>query len=187
MLTRIATLVIACVVTVSCASSAPKRAPSAVLASSPDTYYFDCDTPEGRFSQSSFPSTARELAVSGNLTVVLTRDDPKWIPSARVILVGEDNKLVAALLFDVDKQAPDSLRVSVGAPRTTPRALGVTTWREHKIIQFAVRLSPAGEFGVSVAGGPVQSLKLDDSSARRISFVCSTGQFKFSDVRFGIP
>lgn len=179
---RIAPLLVACVVIAGCASSAPRPARTGLFDSPADTYYFDCDTPEGRFSQSSLPSTTQGLTVSGNLTVVLTRDDPKWIPSARVILVGDDNKPVMGLLFDVDKQSPNSLRVTVGSPGATPRAIGTTPWQQ-KIIPFAVRLSPSGELGVSVAGGPSQSLRLDGFSVRKVAFVCSTGQFKFSDVR----
>jgi hypothetical protein len=152
-----------------------------------ETYYFDCDVPEGRFAEWNRTVRGSEVHVSGSIELIEPRRDPTWRPVANVFVSGEDPSFYAGLRLSVDGDSQDSVQVSlIGSTGAAPGdALISRPWRGERI-PFSLVLTRSGELTVR-AGDGSRAVHVSPFAPQNVRLSCSTGQFKYRDVSVDVP
>jgi hypothetical protein len=147
-----------------------------------ETYYFDCDVPEGRFAEWNRTVKGSEVHVSGIIELIEPRRDPTWRPVANVFVTGKDSSFYAGLRLTVDWDSQDSVHVSlIGTTGAVGGdALISLPWR-GETIPFSLVLTHSGELTVR-AGDGSRAVHVSQFEPQNVRLSCSTGQFKYRDV-----
>jgi hypothetical protein len=168
-------LIASIVVTAGCAST-PQPIDSA------ESYYFDCDTAPGAFSDWNRTIAAASIRVTGTIELREPRQDPKWIPAANIWFIGAIRSQQAGIQASVQPNAPDELQIRLiqpSAPIVGPIPASVE-WKGNPA-PFSMSLSGSNSLSVTVAGKS-QSISLTGFSTAKFSMTCSTADFHFKDV-----
>jgi hypothetical protein len=163
---------------VGCAKPPPQPA-------APTTNYFDCDVPPGRFSQWNQTISSNDTGLSGTLQMIEGRKDPKWLPSASVYLIGQDNVQSVGLKMILFNEEPNNVDLVIldSGGKDKHDKLASIPWA-GKAVGFSVLLTDAGALTVT-ADGRSETVNLPGFRPQKVALVCSTGQFKFADVVIG--
>jgi hypothetical protein len=159
-----------------CAALSPRQ---------PETYYFDCDVPEGRFSEWNRTVKGREVQVSGTLELIEPRRDPGWSPVANVYISGKDQSY-AGLRLVVDQDSQGLARVLlVTSTGPTGEVLISHPWQGESI-PWSLTLTPSGELSARALDS-TRSVHVRPFEPESVHLGCSTGQFKYRDVSVDVP
>jgi len=155
----------------------------AICAASP--MKFDCDVPANRFSSVSEETTGT-LAISGTVALIQAREG-NYMPVAGARLISSDgSRRVGFQLV-----APSAHRTEFNIIFNIDAGDGL---KQYTMGQVDMR-TPAS-FSLAISNAGKISLAIGDKSFDRgtlalrggkIEVLCSTGQFKFSDLNFGNP
>lgn len=144
---------------------------------------FDCDVPADRYSSVS-QDTDGPLAVSGVVELVAARSGA-FVPVAGARLVGADGKVSAGFQI-VALNGPKSSTFDVVLNLNQGGALkqyNVTQIDTKAAIPFWLTLD--GDKLTLAVGDKKVGVDFVSIPGGKMMIFCSTGQFKFSDVRFG--
>src|SRR5580765_3354349 len=163
------------VILAGCVSTAP-RAPI------PITYYFDCDVPPGKFSEWTRTVDGSQVRATGTLQLIEPRHDPAWRPVASVFITGNDDSLSVGLRAMIDWHFPEVVHLLPIGPDglVMGKSLISMPWR-GELIPFAISFNNSGELKVSAAGQS-RELKFHSFNIHKVELICSTSQFKFTNV-----
>ena len=155
--------------------------PLTVLATG-NAFNFDCDTPAGRFSQVEMPVGVGGVVVTGELQLNEARSDPRWVPTAFVMLHNGEPESGVGFRAAVLRESADKITLHAQNLEIDDlSAFGSVPWAT-KTIPFKLELSKSGQMIVSAGSETIEvedSLKL----ASTLSLGCSTGDFSFREIR----
>ena len=168
------TLLLAVLLLSSCAVT-PQHTPGS------ESYYFDCDTPPGKFSEWNRSIIATSIRVTGSIEVRTIREDPHWQPAASVWFIGQNGSRIGLQAF-VTRESPDRLQIQLRelADRAAPMIFASTNWTDGPV-PFTLSLGDSGVLSTTIAGKD-QSLSLGKSAVTKFGLSCSTGVFHFNDI-----
>ena len=165
------------------AVSAGLLASPAICAASP--LKFDCDVPADRFASVS-EETAGALAISGTVALVLAREG-KYLPVAGARLISSDEsrsvgfQLVAPSANRTEFNIIFNINAGDGLKRYTVGQVDL-----QSPAHFSLAISDAGKISLAIGDKSFDGGTLVLNGGK-IMVLCSTGQFKFSDLNFGSP
>ena len=165
------------------AVSAGLLASPAICAASP--LKFDCDVPADRFASVS-EETAGALAISGTVALVLAREG-KYLPVAGARLISSDEsrsvgfQLVAPSANRTEFNIIFNINAGDGLKRYTVGQVDL-----QSPAHFSLAISDAGKISLAIGEKSFDGGTLVLNGGK-IMVLCSTGQFKFSDLNFGNP
>jgi hypothetical protein len=147
-----------------------------------ESYYFDCDTPPGKFSDWNRTVAAKTLRATGTLELKESRQDPRWYPVGSVWLIASGESDRAGMQAFVAPDSPDYLQVRLVrvASRVDAPVFASLKWKDGPI-PFSLSLSATNVLTATVAGKS-QSISLAPFAMAKFSLTCSTGDFHFNDV-----
>jgi hypothetical protein len=151
--------------------------------SASEAYYFDCDTPPGKFSEWNRTIAAKTLHATGTIELKESRHDPRWYPVGSVWFVASGEFDEAGIQAFVAPDSPDYLQVRLAktVPRVDAPIFVSLIWKDVPI-PFSLSLSASNVLTATVAG-KTQSITLAAFAPAKFSLACSTGDFHFKDVR----
>jgi hypothetical protein len=157
-------------------TSTPQRSGGA------ESYYFDCDTPPGRFSEWNRTLAATTIRATGTIELTEPRKDPRWYPVGSVWLIGSSESGKAGFQAFVAPDSPDDLQVRLVKPhqQVNAPAFAVLKWKDGPI-PFSLSLDGSNLFSITIAG-KAQSISVGPLAMAKFSLTCSTGDFHFKDV-----
>ena len=142
---------------------------------------WDCDTGEGNFSLLQTTQEGPAYRISGRVSAVVLRDDPRWVPSATVWIDAAGDDWVA---IRISRTRPNQLEV-----RLSWRTGGQVQERSFATlapateVPFELRLSPAGEATARFGEAQATTRFLPRPNGT-VALTCSTGEFLFENVEF---
>jgi hypothetical protein len=156
--------------------------PSIALAASPLEY--DCDTASGSFSELKQPGIAgKPVAVRGTVQARQLRADGRWMPVAAASVKSDDGDIVMLRITAVEHdKGPLRLQLLTRKNGNNNEQVLASTPIDQAV-PFSIVPSANG---VAVTLGSERrqvAFAQDKPSATSVS--CSTGEFLFTDLRFG--
>ena len=157
-------------------TSTPHRSASA------ESYYFDCDTPPGEFSDWNRTIAAITIRATGTIELTKPRKDPSWYPAATVSFIGPKESGKAGIQAFVAPDSPDDLQVRLvkSSPPVSAPVFALLKWKDGPI-PFSLSLSGSNLLSATI-GGKTQSMSVANFAVEKFSLTCSTGEFYFKDV-----
>jgi len=146
---------------------------------------FDCDVPADRFSSVS-EETAGALAISGTVALIQAREG-NYMPVAGARLISSDGnrrvgfQLVAPSVHRTEFNIIFNIDAGDGLKQYTMGQVDMQT-----PARFSLAISDAGKISLAIGDKSFDGGSLALSGGK-IEVLCSTGQFKFSDLNFGNP
>lgn len=155
----------------------------AISAASP--MKFDCDVPANRYSSVSEETTGT-LAISGTVALILAREG-NYLPMAGSFLESSDGsrrvgfQLAASSANRTQFNIIFNINAGDGLKQYT---VGQVDMKDPA--NFSLAISDAGKISLAIGDKSFDGGTLVLNGGK-IMVLCSTGQFKFSDLNFGNP
>jgi len=145
-------------------------------------FSFDCDVPPARFSIWAGNLSPGTQKVTGSIELLEPRNSDEWLPTAKVLLSGDEDDDYFGLQLYVDRDNPSKIQVALqsSSQSTKPYVINSIEWKA-KPIKFAIFLIDSGKLEVTVNENYGVVL-LPNYKLKRLSLICSTGNFKFTNI-----
>jgi hypothetical protein len=147
-----------------------------------EAYQFDCDAPQGRYSQVQIPLGEGAAGIDGILVVNETREDKRYIPTAAIVIGREDHESSVGIIAAVFREFGEKLTLHAQGSTPEDRAeFGSLDW-EGKELPFRLEWASEGRMKVKV-GIKSGGVDFQRQTGAKLFVSCSTGDFSFKNVR----
>jgi hypothetical protein len=143
---------------------------------------FECDTPEGHSSYWSTTISSKKVTVAGTIDIKEKREHDRWNPVANVFLIAKGSRDALGLQIYTLKSQSGFLLLGLAKPNTDLEPPFAMLPGDTTTIQFSMSLAGNGTLTV-MAADKSTSTSTKDFVAEKVQLSCSTGDFRFSNVK----
>ena len=145
-------------------------------------YYFDCDAAAAHKSSWERTVSAQPFVLTGTVALLEARDDPKWLPTISIRVLGQNDTPGVGLIVARQLAEPHTFNVVLLDDITPKERVSVGEINDFSTpVPFRVEVSKLGDVTLSI-GPLIATTRITQFPLKRISLACSTGEFRFARV-----